>query len=90
MGKTAARRKLGSAERTVTPLYHQVYLALRQKILNGECDPKIALPGEHQLAAKYGVSRVTVRRTLEALELERARLRAALDLDSTSLDSGAG
>jgi GntR family transcriptional regulator len=70
MGKTAARRKLGSAERTVTPLYHQVYLALRQKILNGECDPKIALPGEHQLAAKYGVSRVTVRRTLEALELE--------------------
>ena len=57
-------------ERTVTPLYHQVYLALRQKILNGECDPKIALPGEHQLAAKYGVSRVTVRRTLEALELE--------------------
>jgi GntR family transcriptional regulator len=70
MGHTATRRKLGSAERTVTPLYHQVYLALRQKILNGECDPKVALPGEHQLAAKYGVSRVTVRRTLEALELE--------------------
>lgn len=70
MRQTAARRKLGSAERTVTPLYHQVYLALRQKILNGECDLKIALPGEHQLAAQYGVSRVTVRRTLEALELE--------------------
>lgn len=70
MRQTAARRKLGSDERTVTPLYHQVYLALRQKILNGECDPKIALPGEHQLAAQYGVSRVTVRRTLEALELE--------------------
>jgi GntR family transcriptional regulator len=70
MRQTAARRKLGSAERTVTPLYHQVYLALRQKILNGECGPKIALPGEHQLAAQYGVSRVTVRRTLEALELE--------------------
>ena len=70
MGHTAARRMLGSVGRTVTPLYHQVYLALRQKILNGECDPKIALPGEHQLAAQYGVSRVTVRRTLEALELE--------------------
>ena len=70
MRQTAARRKLGSDQRTVTPLYHQVYLALRQKILNGECDPKIALPGEHQLAAQYGVSRVTVRRTLEALELE--------------------
>lgn len=70
MRQSAARRKLGSVERTVTPLYHQVYLALRQKILNGECDPKIALPGEHQLAAQYGVSRVTVRRTLETLELE--------------------
>ncbi|MEZ5563719.1 MAG: GntR family transcriptional regulator [Gammaproteobacteria bacterium] len=70
MKQTAARRKLGSAERTVTPLYHQVYLALRQKILSGECDPHTALPGEHQLAAQYGVSRVTVRRTLEALELE--------------------
>ncbi|MCL4779429.1 MAG: GntR family transcriptional regulator [Gammaproteobacteria bacterium] len=70
MRQSAARRKLGSVERTVTPLYHQVYLALRQKILNGECDPKLALPGEHQLAAQYGVSRVTVRRTLEALELE--------------------
>ncbi len=70
MKQTAARRKLGSAERTVTPLYHQVYLALRQKILSGECDPQTALPGEHQLAAQYGVSRVTVRRTLEALELE--------------------
>lgn len=68
--QTAARRKLGSEERTVTPLYHQVYLVLRQKILNGECDPQTALPGEHQLAAQYGVSRVTVRRTLEALELE--------------------
>ena len=40
MRQAAARRKLGSDERTVTPLYHQVYLALRQKILNGECDPK--------------------------------------------------
>lgn len=70
MRQSAARRKLGSVERTVTPLYHQVYLALRQQILNGECDPKVALPGEHQLAAKYGVSRVTVRRTLETLELE--------------------
>jgi GntR family transcriptional regulator len=70
MRQSAARRKLGSDERTVTPLYHQVYLALRQKIVNGDCDPKTALPGEHQLAAKYGVSRVTVRRTLEALELE--------------------
>jgi GntR family transcriptional regulator len=70
MKQTTARRKLGSEERTVTPLYHQVYLVLRQKILNGECDPQTALPGEHQLAAQYGVSRVTVRRTLEALELE--------------------
>jgi GntR family transcriptional regulator len=47
-----------------------MYLVLRQKIRDGEFDPADPLPGEHQLAEQFGVSRVTVRRTLDSLELE--------------------
>jgi GntR family transcriptional regulator len=65
------RRKVGgSADRTVVPLYHQVYVVLRQKIRNNEFDPATPLPGEHQMAGEFGVSRVTIRRTLQSLELD--------------------
>ncbi|MCC5794286.1 MAG: GntR family transcriptional regulator [Chromatiales bacterium] len=67
---TSGRRRLGSAQRTVTPLYHQMYLALRDKIRGGIYPPDRPLPGEHQLAQDFGVSRVTVRRTLENLEID--------------------
>lgn len=66
----AGRRRLGSEGRAVTPLYHQMYLVLRQKISEGAFDPGTPLPSEHQLAEQFGVSRVTVRRTLDSLELE--------------------
>jgi GntR family transcriptional regulator len=56
--------------RSVVPLYHQVYLALRQRIRGNEFDPAVPMPGEHQFALDFGVSRVTIRRTLEALELD--------------------
>lgn len=65
------RRKVdGSTDRTVVPLYHQVYVVLRQKIRNNEFDPAKPLPGEHQMAEEFGVSRVTIRRTLQSLELD--------------------
>lgn len=74
MGKAEnalGRRKVGApADRTVVPLYHQVYVVLRQKIRNGEFDPARPLPGEHQMAEEFGVSRVTIRRTLQSLELD--------------------
>ena len=57
-------------ERNVTPLYHKVYVVLREKILSNEFDPDLPLPGEHQLAEDFGVSRVTIRRTLKNLELD--------------------
>jgi GntR family transcriptional regulator len=60
----------GTSDRTVVPLYHQVYVVLRQKIRNSEFDPAKPLPGEHQMAEEFGVSRVTIRRTLQALELD--------------------
>lgn len=66
----SGRRQLGSGARTVTPLYHQMYLVLRQRIREGAYPAGEPLPGEHQLAQQFGVSRVTVRRTLDELEVE--------------------
>ena len=69
-GAVAGRRQLGSPGRTVTPLYHQMYLVLRERLRSGDLDPQQPLPGEHHLAKQFGVSRVTVRRTLKQLEIE--------------------
>jgi len=52
------------------PLYHQVYLLLKQRLSAGGFSTDTAMPGENALAAEYGVSRLTVRRSLEALERE--------------------
>jgi GntR family transcriptional regulator len=69
--QAVGRRRVGDpADRTVVPLYHQVYVVLRQRIRNNEFDPATPLPGEHHLAEEFGVSRVTIRRTLQSLELD--------------------
>jgi GntR family transcriptional regulator len=57
------------------PLYHRVYLLLRQSILEGEWGPDMAMPGEHDLANRHGVSRITIRRAMEQLESEQLVLR---------------
>jgi GntR family transcriptional regulator len=49
------------------PLYHKVYLLLRQRLLDGAYGTDEPLPGEHALAQEYGVSRLTIRRALDAL-----------------------
>jgi GntR family transcriptional regulator len=45
----------------------RVYLALRDQIADGRLGDGDSLPGEQQLAQSFGVSRVTVRRALQAL-----------------------
>ena len=45
----------------------RVYLLLRDEISNGTFREGALLPGENRLAAQFDVSRVTVRRALEAL-----------------------
>lgn len=52
------------------PLYHKVYLLLRQRLLDGVYGADEPLPGENALAQEYGVSRLTVRRALDALATE--------------------
>ncbi|MET0169457.1 MAG: GntR family transcriptional regulator [Aliihoeflea sp.] len=72
MGRTS--EVVGGAMRTklsrVNPLYHQVYVQLRQFLMEGTVDPQKPLPSEPALAARFGVSRVTIRKTLEHLQKE--------------------
>jgi GntR family transcriptional regulator len=59
---TATKRGLG------TPLYHQIYLLLYERIRRGEFEEEARLPTEARLCEEYGVSRMTIRRTLRELE----------------------
>jgi GntR family transcriptional regulator len=49
------------------PLYHQIYLQLRDEILSGQRPFGSALPTEQELSQLYKVSRITARRVLSDL-----------------------
>ncbi len=49
------------------PLYRQIGAAILEGIATGEWQPGLAIPGEHELARRYGVSQGTVRKAIEAL-----------------------
>lgn len=53
-----------------TPLYHQIADQLRAGIARGVYPPDSRLPTEHELAARLGVSRPTVRQALDLLARE--------------------
>jgi len=55
---------------TQTPLYHQVYNELKERIEAGRYDPRAALPSEAKLGDEFGVSSITVRRALRELALD--------------------
>jgi len=85
-----ASKKLTVSEQNRAPLYHQLFLILKGKILAEEFNDGRYLPGEHQLAEEYGVSRITAARALKELALaglvERGRgkgtrIRHALQAD---------
>jgi GntR family transcriptional regulator len=52
------------------PLYYQLFQTLMNKILKGELKPGDALPSEHELVVRYGVSRGTARMALGSLAKE--------------------
>ncbi len=57
------------------PLYYQIREQLRQRILSGLFQPGEALPGEAQICAETGVSRMTARQALSQLASEGLILR---------------
>jgi GntR family transcriptional regulator len=54
---------------SVVPLYHQIYLVLRERCIAG-IDGPTPLPGELDLAKQYNVSRITMRKALDQLVQE--------------------
>lgn len=56
--------------RLPTPLYHQIYLILRNKIVSGIYRRGQVLPGEQELTRDFGVSRITAKRALNELAAE--------------------
>ncbi|MES2056533.1 MAG: GntR family transcriptional regulator [Pseudomonadota bacterium] len=60
--------ELGSVDRlNAIPLYHQIFLQLREEITSGERPLGSRMPTEQELAANFGVSRITARRALAEL-----------------------
>lgn len=71
--RTAAAAPPGRPPAFVTdavPLYYQLGSVLREKIQSGHFAAGDRIPTEAELAAEYGVSRITVRQALSALEEE--------------------
>jgi GntR family transcriptional regulator len=66
---SAALRRRAHAPGAVA-LYHRVYTVLRERLVAGQYPADKPLPGELDLAAAFGVSRVTMRRALDELVLE--------------------
>jgi GntR family transcriptional regulator len=91
----AARRGRGIAvimtapgTRDAIPLYHQIFLALRDEILSGHRAAGALLPTEHELAALHGVSRITARKALGELAaqgLVERRRRAGTRVAATQI-----
>ncbi len=67
---SAGRTDLASRPTDPLPLYHRVYVVLRQQLAEGTWGAGHALPGEHELARSFNVSRITIRRALGRLEEE--------------------
>ncbi|MBM3536966.1 MAG: GntR family transcriptional regulator [Alphaproteobacteria bacterium] len=65
------RRALGRLDsRLPTPLYHQIYVLLREQILGGIYVDNDLVPTEQELTQRFGVSRITAKRALDELASE--------------------
>jgi GntR family transcriptional regulator len=57
----------GLDEASHAPLYQQLHRALREAIADNRLSAEDALPPERELAEEFGVSRITIRKALDAL-----------------------
>lgn len=55
------------ATRSPIPLYHQVFVVLRQRIVDGTYPVGLKLAPEDELALEFGVSRATIRQAVDEL-----------------------
>ncbi len=60
----------GLDEKLRTPLYHQIYVLIRDKILSGSYANGELIPTEKELEKTFNVSRITVKRALDELAQE--------------------
>ena len=71
--KTQTRASSGmpfAGGRSPIPLYHRIYMILREGILNGTYQVGEILPSEAELMSRFTVSRITARRALDELSDE--------------------
>jgi GntR family transcriptional regulator len=61
----------GVAKSLPVPLYHQIYLLLRDEIVSGLRPHGTLVPTEQELSRIFGVSRITTRRALDELAQNR-------------------
>ncbi|MCG8593674.1 MAG: GntR family transcriptional regulator [Kiloniellales bacterium] len=67
-GQTVVYPETTAVDRRLrAPLYHQIYLILRQKICDGAYGFGALLPGEQELSRDFNVSRITAKRALDEL-----------------------
>ena len=52
------------------PMYHQLYLILKDQIRSGVYEEGKLIPSEAKLQSEFGVSRITVRRAISELEID--------------------
>jgi GntR family transcriptional regulator len=67
----SAAKVNGVAKGLPVPLYHQIYLILRDEIISGQRAFGSIVPTEQELSRIYGVSRITTRRALDELAQNR-------------------
>lgn len=54
-----------------TPLYHQLYSLLKEQIIDGTISYGSQLPTEQELGETFGLSRITVKRAMDELSVEK-------------------
>lgn len=75
-GKPSSRRKLmADFGGESLPLYKKMKLEITRTLSSGELDPRVALPTEEELSARYGISVGTVRRAMSELVAEKVVVR---------------
>jgi len=66
MHSVAAGALMNATITSVVPMYHQIYLVLKEELAGGR-DPQDPLPSELELARRFKVSRITMRKALDQL-----------------------